>query len=92
MKLFALLLNVAAFLFVCTMLFIEDFPLNLSDRFIVGGVFLFPLINIYAIKSSNDPQFSSVVQDNFVLLYFKRRTLEEKMKIAALQQVGSNER
>jgi len=79
MKVLANLLNIGIFLWVCVMITKDGLPSDFSEQVLVLALFFSPLLNLFVLYSSKIPK-----TDNFVALYLQRKSLEEKMKIAAI--------
>jgi hypothetical protein len=86
MKVIAALLNIALLVFVVYEFTENGFPSSSSDKLIVSLIVFSPIANLWCIFFS---KISS--SNNFIALYFKRKSLEEKMKIEALQRSKDNE-
>ena len=86
MKIIATLLNIALLAFVAYEFTENGFPSSSSDKFIFSLIVFSPMANLWCIFF---PKISS--SNNFIALYFKRKALEEKVKIEALQKSKDNE-
>ena len=77
-KTIAILLNIILLGWVLYMSITEGFSgARGVDILLILLLFLFPIINILAIKT--------LCRDNWITLYFKRKALEEKKKIEELE-------
>lgn len=81
MKILAALLNIALLVFVVYGFTENGLPRSSSDKLIVSLIVFSPIINIWCIFFSKTSS-----SNNFISLYIKRKSLEEKVKIAALQK------
>ena len=84
MRIAAFVMNVALLLLVAYLL-IEKGPPTDSDIFIFVLLASTPLVNIVALLIHSGTTKDS---DNLLILYIRRKALEEKKKIAALQGTG----
>lgn len=84
MRIAAFVMNVALLFLVAYLLIEKGLPIE-SDIFIFVLLVSAPLVNIAALLIHSGTTKDS---DNLLLLYIKRKALEEKKKIAALQDSG----
>lgn len=80
MRLLAVFANIGVVIFIIVMVVVE--PPNRNEFFIPILVLLYPILNLFALL--RDPQ-RPVWKDNWLVLYFKRKALEEKKKIEKLE-------
>ena len=86
MKKFALILNIGLLVILGYILVKEGLPHDTEYVLFCLFIFATPLANLLYIYNRHN-----TTSDNFVSLYFKRRALEEKTKIADLQQKKDKE-
>jgi hypothetical protein len=84
MQVAAFVMNVALLFLVAYLVTEKGFPTD-SDMFIFVLLITAPLVNIAALLTHSCTTKDS---NNLLILYIRRKALEEKKKIAALQDVG----
>ena len=81
MKAISTALNICLFIMSCFLLNKEGFPKDIEGVLIFSLITLTPVINL--LYTYTNKGFSS---ENILSLYFKRKALEEKLKIAELHK------
>ena len=85
MKVIAVTLNICLFFASCYLLQKEGVPKDFEGIFMFSLITILPVVNLWCFYANK--QCSS---DNVVTLYFKRKALEEKIKINNLQKLNDN--
>ncbi len=85
MKLIVTVLNLGLIAVFCYLVIDQGIPKDSEGILLALFLVLSPALTLWYIHSINLP-----ISENIIALYFKRKALEEKLKIAELQKDDSN--